>query len=46
MDLVVKEEFRRRAEALHRASPVVDAHLDLAGEILIRQRLGEREIIT
>ena len=45
MDLVVKEEFRRRAEALHRANPVVDAHLDLAGEILIRQRLGEREII-
>lgn len=45
MDLTVKEEYVRRAEVLHRTCPVVDAHLDLAGEILLRNKLGEREII-
>lgn len=45
MDLVVKGEFRKRALALHEECPVVDAHLDLAGEIKIRKKLGEREII-
>lgn len=45
MDLVIREEFRKKAIALCEEYPVVDAHLDLAGEILIREKLGEREII-
>lgn len=45
MDLVIKEEFKRKAEFLHKIWPTVDAHLDLAGEILIRERLGEKKII-
>ena len=36
MDLMVKEEFLKKAIALHENFPVVDAHLDLAGEILLR----------
>lgn len=45
MDLKVKEEFLSRAIALHENFPVVDAHLDLAGEVLLRRQLGEKEII-
>ena len=45
MDLMVKEEFLKKAIALHENFPVVDAHLDLAGEILLRRQLGEKEII-
>lgn len=45
MDLMIKEEFLERAFTLHQSSPVVDAHLDLAGEVLLRQKLGEKNII-
>lgn len=45
MDIKVKEEFLRRAMQLHKEYPVVDAHLDLAGEILLRHQAGEREVI-
>lgn len=45
MDIRVKEEFLKRAEALHRENPVVDGHLDLAGEILLRRQLSEKQII-
>lgn len=45
MDIKVREEYLQLAKKLHRENPVVDAHLDLAGEILLRRRAGETEII-
>lgn len=45
MDILVKEKYIKQAAELHRNHPVVDAHLDLAGEILIRKQLGEKNII-
>lgn len=45
MDLKVKEAYLQQAMELHKSFPVVDAHLDLAGEILLRNKLGEREVI-
>lgn len=44
-DIRIGEEYRKRAEKLLRENPVVDAHLDLAGEVLIRSQLGERDIV-
>lgn len=45
MDLLIREEFVKKAAALHHGYPVADAHLDLAGEILLRYQAGEREVI-
>lgn len=45
MDLKVKEEYLAQAQALHRENPTVDAHLDLAAEILLRHQAGEKEVI-
>ena len=45
MDITVNEDSLERAMALHRSCPVVDAHLDLAGEILMRHKTGERDVI-
>lgn len=45
MDIPVKEKYLQQAMRLHRIHPVVDAHLDLAGEILLRMRAGEKHII-
>lgn len=45
MDIKVKEEYLKVAKQLHKECPVVDAHLDLAGEILLRKSAGEEEII-
>ncbi len=45
MEILVKEEYVKKAKEMHRRYPVVDAHLDLAGEILIRSQLGEENII-
>lgn len=45
MDIKVKENYLARAVALHRENPVVDAHLDLAAEILLRHQAGEREVL-
>lgn len=45
MDIPVKEEFIKKAKNLHAVHPVVDAHLDLAGEILIRNEIGEMDVI-
>ena len=44
-DIQIEEKYRRQAEKLHRENPAVDAHLDLAGEVLIRRQLGERDIV-
>ncbi len=45
MDILIQEEFIKKAKKLHRIYPAADAHLDLAGEILIRQKNGEKNII-
>ena len=45
MDIKVEENYLRKAMELHKDVPVVDAHLDLAGEILLRNRAGEREVV-
>ena len=45
MDIRVREEYLQKAKALHKEYPVVDAHLDLAGEILLRNKAGETDVI-
>ncbi len=45
MDITVREDNLEWAMALHRSCPVVDAHLDLAGEILMRHKIGETDVI-
>lgn len=45
MDIKVKEEYVRQALKLHQENPVVDAHLDLAGEILLRNMAGEHNVV-
>ncbi len=45
MDIKIRENYLTKAMELHQANPVVDAHLDLAGEILLRNQAGERNII-
>lgn len=38
----IKERYMKRAEELHRDYPVVDSHLDLAGELYFRVKRGEK----
>lgn len=45
MDIKISETYLTQAVRLHRENPVVDAHLDLAGEILLRKKAGEKQII-
>ncbi len=45
MDIKVSENYLAQAVKLHRENPVVDAHLDLAGEVLLRKKAGEGQII-
>lgn len=45
MDIKIAEEYVKQAMELHRENPVVDAHLDLAGEVLLRNRAGERDVV-
>lgn len=40
-NLEIKKEYMEQARRLHRDFPVVDAHLDLAGELLFRVENGE-----
>jgi membrane dipeptidase len=44
-DIFIPPEFSEYAQKLHRDHYVVDAHLDLAGEILLRHQAGESEVI-
>lgn len=39
--MVLEQEYREMAEALHQEFPAVDAHLDLAGELFFRRQNGE-----
>lgn len=41
----MRDCYHIMAEELHEVYPVVDGHLDLAGEIYIRNRRGERNVI-
>lgn len=45
MDMKVSEQYVKQAMELHRKNPAVDAHLDLAGEILLRNQAGERDVV-
>lgn len=45
MDIRVEEKYLARAKELHRKHMVVDAHLDLAGEILLRHQLGQQQVL-
>ena len=45
MDIKVEERYLAQAVELHKKIPVVDAHLDLAGEILLRHQAGEKDVI-
>lgn len=45
MDIMIRQEHIEEAMRLHRCYPVVDAHLDLAGEVLLRKKNGERDIV-
>ncbi len=37
----LEEQYKKKAEEIHRTGPVVDTHLDLAGELVFRVRNGE-----
>lgn len=45
MDLKITDNAIDEAMKLHRSNPAVDAHLDLAGEILLRRQGGEKDIV-
>lgn len=45
MDLKITDYALEEAMKLHRSNPAVDAHLDLAGEILLRRQGGEKDIV-
>lgn len=45
MDIRIQENYLRQAIKLHKEYPVVDAHLDLAGEILLRNQAGETNVV-
>lgn len=45
MDIKVKEDYLAQAVALHRANETADAHLDLAGEVLLRHLAGEKDVV-
>ena len=40
--MILENRYREMAEALHQEFPVVDAHLDLAGELYCRKENGEK----
>lgn len=39
----IRSEYMEQALYLHRTCPVVDTHLDLAGELLLRKKNGEKD---
>lgn len=44
-DMKLQETFVEQGKLLHRKRPVVDMHLDLAGEMLLRHQLGEQNVL-
>lgn len=45
MDFQITEYAIEEAMKLHRNNPAADAHLDLAGEVLLRKQRGEKDIV-
>lgn len=45
MDIKIREEYLEQALELHKTNMVADAHLDLAGEILLRNLAGEHDVV-
>lgn len=45
MEINVLNSYLQQAYILHKENPVIDAHLDLAGEILLRYNKGEKQVI-
>lgn len=45
MDIKIAEKYVEQAMKLHRENAAADAHLDLAGEILLRHQAGESDIV-
>ena len=43
--MVIEEQYMKQAKKLHNKYGVIDAHLDLAGEIYLRYKRGEKEVI-
>lgn len=43
--MVIEEQYMKLAKELHDKYGVIDAHLDLAGEIYLRYKRGEKEVI-
>ena len=44
-DMKIEDRYLEQALRLHRQYPVVDMHLDLAGEMLLRHELGEQNVL-
>ena len=44
-DMEIENRYLEQAMRLHRQYPVVDMHLDLAGEVLLRHELGEQNVL-
>ena len=44
-DMKIENRYLEQAMRLHRQYPVVDMHLDLAGEVLLRHELGEQNVL-
>ena len=44
-DMKIEDRYLEQAMRLHRQYPVVDMHLDLAGEMLLRHELGEQNVL-
>ncbi len=45
IDMKIENRYLEQALRLHRQYPVVDMHLDLAGEMLLRHELGEQNVL-
>ena len=45
VDMKIEDRYWEQALWLHRQYPVVDMHLDLAGEMLLRHELGEQNVL-
>lgn len=41
----ISSEYLSWAKYLHQTNPVVDAHLDLAGELLLHRKNGEKDVL-
>lgn len=45
IDMKIESRYLEQALRLHRQHPVVDMHLDLAGELVLRHELGEQNVL-